>query len=143
MPCNHSVIIATQQRQLQTKEPPKVNACAAIDCNRRIRIAHTRRILLPHAQHRHYDMQRTYILQHVRIHHHAKPSKPNTIKSNPASESANQASVCVSTVIKVKSESNSIPPVGQQHEHRYHGVRRVPCAVCHADWHSKDVGCRQ
>ena len=68
-----SVIIATQQRQLQTEELPKVNACTAIDGNRQIRVAHSRRMLLPHAQHRHDDVQRTYILQHRRIHHHAKP----------------------------------------------------------------------
>ena len=139
---NDSVIIATMQRQLQTEEPPKVNECAAIGCNRRIRVAHTRRMLLPHAQHCNDDMQRTYKLQQRRIHHHAKASKPNRIKSNPAREAATQASVFVSTVIIVKSESNSIQPDGQQHEHRYHGVRRVPCAVCHADWHFKDVGCR-
>ena len=88
----------------------RLNGCTSIDCNRQIRVAHSRRMLLPHAQHRHDDVQRTYILQHRRIHHHAKPSKPNRIKSNPARESATQASVCVSTVIKVKSESNSMPP---------------------------------
>ena len=66
--------------------------------------------LLPHAQHRNDDVQRTYILQQRRIHHHAKASRPNRIKSNPASKAAIQASVCVSTVIKVKSESNSIQP---------------------------------
>ena len=51
------VIIATQQRQLQTEEPQKLNDCAAIDYNRRISV------LLPHAQHRHDDVQRTYNLQ--------------------------------------------------------------------------------
>jgi len=80
-------------------------------------------MLLPHAQHRHNDVQRTYILQHRRIHHHAMPSKPNAIKSNPASESANQASVCVSTVIKVKSESNSIQPCRP--------ARRASLSSCH------------
>jgi hypothetical protein len=64
-------------------------------------------MLLPHAQHRQNDVQRTYMLQQRRIHHHAKPSKPYIIKSNPARKEASQASVCVSTVIKVKSESNS------------------------------------
>ena len=63
---------------------------------------------LPHAQHCNDDVQRTYGLQQRRIHHHAKASKPNRTKSNPASESPNQASVCVLTVIKVKSESNLI-----------------------------------
>jgi len=139
---NDSVIIATMQRQLQTEEPPKVNECAAIDCNRQIRVAHTRRMLLPDAHHRHDDMQRTYKLQQRRIHHHAKPSKPNRIKSNHASEAATQASVSVSTIIKVKSESNSVPPASQQHERRYHGVNRVTCAVRDCDWHSNDVGCR-
>ena len=67
-------------------------------------------MLLPHAQHRHNDVQRTYSLQRRRIKHHAKASRPNRIKSNPTSESATEASMCVSTVIKVKSESNSIPP---------------------------------
>ena len=159
MPCNHIVIIATQQRQLQTEEPPKVNECAAVDCNRRICVVHSRRMLciqntdlssrlivlsfnLPDAQHRNHDVQRTYVLQHRRINHHAKPSNQNRIKTDPAREAATRASVCVSTVIKVKSESNSTPPAGQQHEHRYHGFNRVPCAVRHSDWHSKDVGCR-
>ena len=90
---NDSVIIATQQRQLQTEEPPKVNECAAVDCNRRICVAHIRRILLPH-------VQRTYILQERRIHHHAKPSKPDIIKSNPASKTATRVSMCVSTVVE-------------------------------------------
>jgi len=107
---NDSVIIATHKRQLQTEEPPKVNEFAATDCNRRIRLAHSRRMLLPHAQHRNDDMQRTYRLQRRRIHHHAKPSRPNRFKSNPAREASPQASVCVSTVIKVKSESCSIQP---------------------------------
>ena len=142
MPCNHSVIITTQQRQLQTKEPPKVNACAAIDCNRRILIAHTRRMLLPHAQHRHNDVQRTYTLQYRRIHHHAKPSNPNRFKSNPAREADTQASVSVSTEIKVKSESKSVPPAGQQHERRYHGVNRVTCAVRDSDLYSIVDGCK-
>ena len=139
---NDSVIITTQQKQLQTGKPPKVNACAAIDTNRRMRFTHTRRILLPHAHHRNDDVQRTYRLQHRRTHHHTKPSTPNRIKSNPASKAATHASVCLSTVIKVKSESNSIQTTGQQHEHCHHGVNRVPCAVRHSDWHSKDVGCR-
>ena len=69
---------ATQQRQLRTEQPPKVNEYAAIDCNRRILVAHSRRMLLPHAQHRQNDnVQRTYKLQHRRIHHHAKPSRPS------------------------------------------------------------------
>ena len=66
-----------------------------IDCNRRTRLAHTRRMLLPHAQHCHDDVQRTYKLQQRRIQHHAKASKPNRIKSNPAREAAIQASACV------------------------------------------------
>ena len=87
---------AAQQRQLRPEEPPKVNECAATDCNRRIRLAHTRRMLLPHAQHRNDDVQRTYRLQHRRMHHHhAKPSTPNRIKSNPARKAATQASACV------------------------------------------------
>jgi len=143
MPCNHSVIIATQQRQLQTKEPPKANGYAAIDCNRRICVANTRRMLLPHAQHRNDDVQRTYKLQQRRIHHQLEASRPNRIKSNSAREAATQASVCVSTVINAKSESNWMPSDGQHPERRYHGVNRVPCAVCHADWQSKDDGCRQ
>ena len=116
---NDSVIIATQQRQLQTEEPPKVNECAAVDCNRRICVAHSRRMLciqntdlssrlivlsfnLPDAQHRNHDVQRTYSLQHRRIPHHAKPSGSNRIKSNPARGAANQALVFVQTVIEVK-----------------------------------------
>ena len=81
-----------------------------IDCNRRTRLAHTRRMLLPHGQHRNDDVQRTYTLQYRRIHHNVKASNPNRTKSNPASESPTQALVCVLTVIKVKSESNSIQP---------------------------------
>ena len=98
---------------------------------------------MPHAQHRHNDVQRTYILQHSHTNHNAKPSKPSRIKSNPAREAAIQASMYVSTVIKVESGSNSIQPAGQQQEHRYHGVRHVPCAVRCSDRHSKDVGCQQ
>ena len=96
-------------------------------------VSHTRRsrMLLPHAPHRKNDVQRTYNLQHSHINHNAKPSRPNRIKSISASEAATQASVSVSTEIKVKSESNSVPPAGQQHERRYHGVNRVTCAVCH------------
>ena len=67
-------------------------------------------MLLPHTQHRNDDVQRTYRLQQRRSHHHAKPSNPIRIKSKHDSESATKASVCVSTVIKVKSESNSIQP---------------------------------
>ena len=64
------------------------------------------------------------------------------IEFDPAREAATQASACVSTVIKVKSESNSVPPADQQHAHHYHGVIRVPCAVRDSDLYSKDVGCR-
>jgi len=88
-------------------------------------------------QHLKDTMKHTYILQHRCIRHRAKPSKPNRIESNPAREAATQASVRVSTAIKVKSESNSVPPAGQQHEHHYHGGNRVPCAVRHSDWHSR------
>ena len=137
---NDSVIIATQQQQLQTEEPPKVNECPAIDSNRRIRVAHTRRMLLLNAQHRDNDVQRTYRLQQRRTHHHATPSRPNKIKLNPTRKAGTQASVCVSSVINVKSESNSIQPAGQQHTHRYHGVNRIRCAVRHSDWHSKVIG---
>ena len=121
----------------------RLNGCTSIDCNRRIRVAHSRRMLLPHAQHRHNDVQGTYKLQQRGIHHQATPSRPNRIKSNPARKAAIQASMYVSTVIKVESGSNSIQPAGQQQEHRYHGVRHAPCAVRCSDWHSKDVGCRQ
>ena len=156
---NDRVTIRNTATAAANEQPPKVNECAAVDCNRRICVAHSRRMLciqntdlssrlivlsfnLPDAQHRNHDVQRTYNLQHRRIPHHAKPSGSNRIKSNPARKAATQTSVCVSTVIKVKSESNSMPPAGQQHEHRCHGVNRVPCAVRHSDWHSKEVGCR-
>jgi hypothetical protein len=128
------VVIATQQRQLQTEELQKLKDCAAIDCNRRIS--------LPHAQHRHDDVQRTYILQQRSIHHHAKASKPNRIKPNPARNAAIKASVCVSTVIKVKSESNWMQPAGKRHKQCCHGVNQVPCAVHDCDLYSKEVGCR-
>ena len=61
-------------------------------------------------QHRKVTVKQTYSLQYRCIHHRAKSSKPNRIKSNPAREAATQASVCVSTVIIVKSESNSVQP---------------------------------
>ena len=158
MPCNHNVIIATQQRQLQTEEPPKVNECAAVDCNRRICVAHSRRMLciqntdlssrlivlsfnLPDAQHRHNDVQGTYKLQQRGIHHQATPSRPNRIKSNPARKAAIQASMYVSTVIKVESESNLIQPAGQ-HAHHYHGVIRIPYAVRDSDLYSIVDGCQ-
>ena len=38
----------------------RLNGCTSIDCNRRIRVAHSRRMLLPHAQHRHDDVQRRH-----------------------------------------------------------------------------------
>ena len=133
---NDIVSIATPQQQLQTDDPPKVNECAATDCNRRIRLAHNRRMLLPHAQHRHNGVQRTYNLQQRRIHHIDKTSKPNTIKSNPASKAATQASVIKSQPPKhrcvcvnrnqsqiriefnrdpVESESNRIQSAGHRH----------------------------
>ena len=70
----------------------------------------------------------------------------NQTKENrdPAREATTQATVCVSTVIKVKSESKSIqtsrPATGAS---CYQGVRHIPCAVRCSDRHSKDVGCRQ
>ena len=76
----------------------------------RIRLAHTRRMLLPHAQHRNDDVQCTYKLQRRCIHHHAKVSNKNKSKSNSAREASIKASVCVSIIIKVKSESNAIQP---------------------------------
>ena len=117
-------------------------------CSYRLQSSNTRRThspytLLPHAQHRNDDVQRTYKLQQRRIHHQLEASRPNRIKSNSAREAAIQASMYVSTVIKVESGSNSIQPAGQHHARRYHGVRHVPCAVRCSDWHSKDVGCRQ
>jgi len=45
-------------------------------------VKQARRTLLPHAQQRNDDVQRTYSLQQRRIHHHAKVSRPNRIKSN-------------------------------------------------------------
>ena len=140
---NESVTIRNTATAAANEQPPKVNECAAIDCNRRIRVAYNCRMLLPLAQDRHDDVQRTYTLQHKGIHRYVMPSSPNRIKLNPARKAGTQASVCVSSVIKVKSQSNSIQPAGKQHTHRYHSVIRVPCAVRHSDWHSKDVGCRR
>jgi len=100
------VIIATQQRQLQTEELQKLKDCAAIDCNRRISV------LLPRAQHRHDDVQRTYTLQQRRIHHNATPSRPHKIKSNPARKAATQVSVFVNrnqSQIRIEFDPNRRP----------------------------------
>ena len=71
-------------------------------------------MLLTHAQQRNDDVQRTYHLQQRRIHHHAKASNPNIIKSNPAREAATQAPVCVSTVIspiRIKVDPDKPAPI--------------------------------
>ena len=140
---NDSVTIRSTANAAANGRIPKTKTdLHRIDYSRGHLVSHTSRMLLPDAQQRNDDVQRTYSLQQRRIHHHAKASNPNRVKSNPARKAATQAPVCVSAVIKAKSESNSIPPAGQQQEHRHHGVIRVPCAIRHSDWHSKDDGSR-
>ena len=78
-----------------------------IDCNRRIRLAHTRRMLLPHAQHCHVDVQRTYILQKdatTIMPRHQDRTESNQI--TPAKQPPKHRCVCQP---QSKSNQNQIP----------------------------------
>ena len=140
---NNSVTIRNTAKAAANVKPVKSKRM----CSHRLQLSNTHRTHLPYAlTTRSASSQRRAAYLHPAAKTHPPPckgikTKQNQIESRPQS-SHPSIGMFVSTVIKVKLESNSIQPAGQQQEHRYHGVNRVPCAVRHCGWHSKDVGCR-